>query len=129
MSNPHRPDSSAASRLSQSSDMQQFLGFALGALSLGACTDVPTVTALSAVQYSIASPLCGGSAFTFVFSADGTALGTESLKNGQLSKVYMLTSGTHVISAPFASASVSLDTTVTLVAGKSFNRVVEMYCS
>ena len=113
--------------------MRKFLApAATVVLAVAGCKDVPTAgtaPTASALHYTVTSPFCGPVTYTLQFSVDGVSIGSELLKHGQASKVYEVSPGKHLIGARVVNWSLSLDTTVTIASGQSFNRVIDLYCS
>lgn len=101
----------------------------LAALGLLACAEAPTASTPSSVQYAVTSPFCGPITFTIQFSVDGVVIGSEQLKHGQTSKLYDVSPGRHTLGARIVNWSLTMDTTLTLVSGRSFTRELDLYCS
>ena len=102
---------------------------ALAAFAIAGCKDAPTAPVVTTLQYSVTSPFCGPITYTIQFSIDSVAIGSEQLKHGQSSKIYDVSPGKHRIGARIVNWSISLDTTITLTAGQSYSRVIDLYCS
>jgi hypothetical protein len=106
---------------------------ALAVFTLAACKDNPTSPAAAAgtatVRFTVTSPYCSAIAYTVDLSADSTQLGVESIKDKGTSKTYTVSTGRHVLGAYIENWKLSFDTVVTLTAGQTFVRDVNLYCS
>lgn len=102
------------------------IGCVVATLACGA----GTVLAPTYVQFKIDAPFCGSTPNTYQFSIDGTVIGVDTLKHGQLSRVYTTSPGLHGLRARLPNAPNFLqDTTATLNAGTTFTDMVGLYCS
>jgi hypothetical protein len=97
------------------------------ALSAAMSCHQPTAPESAAVRFRMASQFCGP--LTFKFAIDHDSVGQEQLSNGQTSKAYITSPGTHSISTLFTSGGTFRDTTVTLVSGQTYTDTVAFYCS
>jgi hypothetical protein len=93
------------------------------------CNDSPTATHNAEVQFRVNAPLCSGGRFGFQFAIDQEMVGSDTLLDKQLSKVYSATPGPHLLGVWRNSARFIPDSAVVLQAGETHVEVVEFYCS
>ncbi|MEP6766336.1 MAG: hypothetical protein ABJB66_18635 [Gemmatimonadaceae bacterium] len=105
--------------------------FAAALIATVGCKDNPTASApaTATVRFTITSPFCGPNSYTIDFAADSIALGTEAIKDKGTSKTYTVSTGRHVLGAYIQNWHLSFDTTVTLTAGQTLVRDINLYCS
>ena len=104
---------------------RQFISFGIAALLSSACGS----TEPTGLQFTMDAPLCGGSTYHLVFAVDGTTVGDESLKHGQTSAVYPLTTGPHTIRVGFPNGAKLQETMVTYRGEGVLNVTIDFYCS
>jgi hypothetical protein len=110
------------------------LFFLLAVTSAAACGDVTTQSpphTVASVKFRMESPFCGATLkFAVTLFVDSTSVGTDSLADGQISRVFTTTPGPHHLYATSpAHFTFTGDTTVTLVADSTFTTRVNAYCS
>ena len=104
------------------------MAIALGLL--GCSSSAPPLA--TGVKFKIQSPFCGPDAYPFRFSIDSVVVGSDTLKDKDISPLFATTPGQHrlqarMTGAPFANFA--FDTTVTVVTDSVFVQVIDLYCS
>ena len=95
------------------------------------CSSPDTPVAIG-VQFRIDSPLCGATRYPFTFSIDSVVVGTDTLKDKDISPLFATPPGPHRLQAALTGphfANILVDTTVTVVPDSAFVQVVGVYCS
>jgi hypothetical protein len=87
----------------------------------------PTAPKSAAVRFKLDATFCGP--LTFKFAIDHDSVGQEMLSNGQTSKAYPTSAGSHSIATLFPNGGTYRDTTVMLAGGQTYTDTIAFYCS
>lgn len=100
-------------------------------LGAAACSS-PEMPATASVQFQVQSPFCGPNAYPLRFSIDQVVVGTDTLRDGQLSPRFVTSPGQHRLGATVTGgvfSNFTLDTAVALVPNAVLTQIVDLYCS